>query len=69
MELGLPIHHMQQEDIDSRYLADKELFLSYRRWHMNRYGTEPSSQQSILCCDWANHILNNPPTNDSTDGS
>ena len=52
---------MTSQDIPSRYLADRDLFMSYRAWHKNRYGTEPSSQQAILCCDWARHILSNPP--------
>ena len=49
------------EYIPSGYARDRELFDLFREWNKNRYGTEPSSQQAILCCDWARHILSNPP--------
>jgi len=48
--------------IPSRYQRDRELFETYWEWHKDRYGTEPTTQQSLLCCDWALHLLNNPPT-------
>ena len=52
------------EYIPSRYQRDRELFESYWSWHLDRYGTEPTTQQSLLCCDWALHLLENSPTNE-----
>ena len=47
-----------KEYIPSRYQQDRELFEAYWSWHMDRYGTEPTTQQSILCCDWAIYLMN-----------
>jgi len=47
-----------KEYIPSRYQQDRELFEAYWSWHLDRYGTEPTTQQSILCCDWAIHLMN-----------
>ena len=47
-----------EEYIPSRYQRDRELFEAYWSWHMDRYGTEPTTQQSILCCDWAIYLMN-----------
>ena len=46
-----------QEYVPSRYQRDRELFEAYWSWHIDRYGSEPSSQQSLLCCDWALHLM------------
>jgi len=53
--------NMKNEVKPTRYAQDKEIFQSYRTWYLSRYGTEPSSQQSLLCCDWGLFLLNNPP--------
>ena len=53
---------MSKEDqIPSGYTRDAELYRLYFAWHKDRYGKEPSSQMAIVCCDWARHVLENPP--------
>lgn len=53
-----------EEYIPSRFTRDKKIFEMYWAWHKATYHTEPSSQQILVCCDWALHLLKHPPQAD-----
>ena len=54
-----------EEYISSKFTRDKKLYELYRNWHNSYFKTEPSSQQIIVCCEFASYLLENPPQTDA----
>jgi len=55
---------MKNDYTPSKFTRDRELFELYRNWHRSYFKSEPSSQQIIVCCEFASYLLENPPQKD-----